>query len=64
MVKSVTNCPVNVIPVPVPGVRVIEWLSKPIAAVPTLAAAEDVISEKFGTSPTVAADVGVASPSK
>ena len=27
-------------------------------AVPTLAAAEDVISEKFGTSPTVAAVVG------
>ena len=64
MVKSVTNCPVNVMPVPVPGVRVIEWLSKPIAAVPTLAAAEEVISEKFGTSPTVAAEAGVASPSK
>ena len=64
MVKSVTNCPVKVIPTPVPGVKVSVWLSKPIAAVPTLAAAEDVISEKLGISPTVASDVGVTSPSR
>ena len=50
--------------VTVPGVKVIVWLSKPISAVPTDADSVEVILEKFGISPTVAAAEGVAGPTQ
>ena len=62
MLISEITCPVTLVLAP-PGVKVIAPLVFMVAAAsPTVPPAVLVMSEKPGTSPTVGADVKVASP--